>query len=287
MKFTALSIIPILALACAVLGCREHDEYIQAVERFEELLLNPARLVEGNASSPYAENVVGRADVTNTFIGGELNVEYYFGLFVEADRQNTTQLIGVPRNITMQALVVDPPLAYASFVIDFLQKSINFTVPLQIDFTFRFDDNLLITSYDSTLRRLAQLLKYVLPMLADQIRLELGTDNPSDAEVVAQRAIIDICNIATEHCVEDLLQYESFDACVDFLSHTPFGDAWEGGQNTTWCRYIHKNLVLLRPEIHCPHVGPTGGGMCIERDYLDVVYNAPYTESLVDFNATC
>ncbi len=64
-------------------------------------------------------------------------------------------------------------------------------------------------------------------------------------------------------------------------------------------------MVLLRPDIHCPHVGPTGGDMCskysrllrvdfpvgttmtVDRNYFDVVYNVPYTESLVAFNATC
>lgn len=31
---------------------------------------------------------------------------------------------------------------------------------------------------------------------------------------------------------------------------------------TTWCRYIHRNMVPIRPNIHCAHIGPSGGDMC-------------------------
>lgn len=28
-------------------------------------------------------------------------------------------------------------------------------------------------------------------------------------------------------------------------------------------------MVPLRPEVHCPHIGPTGGGMCADdRTYI-------------------
>jgi hypothetical protein len=32
---------------------------------------------------------------------------------------------------------------------------------------------------------------------------------------------------------------------------------------------IHQNMVPLRPEVHCPHIGPSGGGMCVDdRTYV-------------------
>lgn len=32
---------------------------------------------------------------------------------------------------------------------------------------------------------------------------------------------------------------------------------------------IHQNMVPLRPEVHCPHIGPSGGGMCVDdRTYI-------------------
>ncbi len=25
---------------------------------------------------------------------------------------------------------------------------------------------------------------------------------------------------------------------------------------------VHQNMVAIRPAVHCPHIGPTGGGYC-------------------------
>lgn len=34
-------------------------------------------------------------------------------------------------------------------------------------------------------------------------------------------------------------------------------------------KQIHQNMVPLRPEVHCPHIGPSGGGMCVDdRTYV-------------------
>ena len=27
---------------------------------------------------------------------------------------------------------------------------------------------------------------------------------------------------------------------------------------------VHQNMVPLRPEVHCPHIGPSGGAYCID-----------------------
>jgi hypothetical protein len=43
---------------------------------------------------------------------------------------------------------------------------------------------------------------------------------------------------------------------------------------------MHKNMVQFRPQVHCPHIGPTGGDMCIARDYLDIVMGYPFSETL-------
>jgi hypothetical protein len=31
------------------------------------------------------------------------------------------------------------------------------------------------------------------------------------------------------------------------------------------CRHLHVPMLPLRPNVHCPHIGPSGGGMCIDR----------------------
>lgn len=37
------------------------------------------------------------------------------------------------------------------------------------------------------------------------------------------------------------------------------------------CRHLHVPMLPLRPSVHCPYINPTGGDMCIARDYRQVV----------------
>ena len=35
---------------------------------------------------------------------------------------------------------------------------------------------------------------------------------------------------------------------------------------------VHQSMVPLRPDVHCPHIGMTGGGYCNDDvDYLQTV----------------
>lgn len=60
-------------------------------------------------------------------------------------------------------------------------------------------------------------------------------------------------------------QYSSEAECVRFLTReVRFGASHEMGLDTLLCRMVHSPMVALRPEVHCPHVGPTGGDMCTD-----------------------
>ena len=57
-----------------------------------------------------------------------------------------------------------------------------------------------------------------------------------------------------------------------------FGEAWELGRNTLLCRMVHQNMVPLRPGVHCAHVGPRGGGMCVDdKTYVQTVEEGYFT----------
>lgn len=62
-------------------------------------------------------------------------------------------------------------------------------------------------------------------------------------------------------------------------------------------------MVKYRPDIHCPHVGPSGGDYCskyristldlifpdilsVPRNYTDIVLNPPFNESLIAYTAS-
>ena len=39
---------------------------------------------------------------------------------------------------------------------------------------------------------------------------------------------------------------------------------------------VHQNMVPLRPTVHCPHIGPTGGGYCTDDVSYVETLNANY-----------
>ncbi|KAE9411122.1 hypothetical protein BT96DRAFT_802077, partial [Gymnopus androsaceus JB14] len=242
---------------------------------------DPASVIDGIVPSPLSPDVVGRVDVTTTFVGQELNNEYLFGLFFEGSEDNSTQLIGTPSTVTVQSAVVEPPVTAVSYIAEMVFPTVNMTVPLQIDMFLAYDDNMKIVSYDAILRRVAEFSAYTIPYLAPQIAKELNTTTTNVTELIQLKTATDVCAVSTQYCTGANQQYESNDACMTFMTALPFGETWQGGMNTGWCRYVHKNMVKYRPEVHCPHIGPTGGDMCIDRDYIEVVDTNPFNQTLL------
>ncbi|KAK0504310.1 hypothetical protein EDD18DRAFT_1345201 [Armillaria luteobubalina] len=230
--------------------------YLGALFEFVDDFINSTSIIEHGKASKMADNVVGRVDITTYFVGQELNNEYLYGLFLEGSRANTTQLIPTPVGFTLQALVIEQPVVFN-------------------------DTDMTITSYDSTLRRWSQVWDYYIPLLVPKAAEELmaanttGVDYANSTDIIVHRAAADICTEAQTHCLGENQQYESYEQCVQFLT-----------KGTGFCRYIHKNMVKYRPEVHCPHVGPSGGDYCIPRNYTDIVLNPPFNESLIAYMAS-
>ncbi|KAG7449903.1 uncharacterized protein BT62DRAFT_928660 [Guyanagaster necrorhizus] len=220
-----------------------------------------------------------------------LNTEYLYGIFSNVASLNTTQLIGLPSGASIQSLAIEGPVVSASVILEVYYKTIDYTLPMQTDLWMRFDDDLKIKFYDMTLRRLPWAFDFLLPKLAPTIAEELGASyNGTDADnqaLAAQRAIADICSTAMEYCTGDNQVYDSNESCMQFLAdEVPFGEAWQGGQNTTICRYVYKNMVKFRPDVHCPQISPSGGDMCIPRSYENVTEDFPFVSTLVAPNAS-
>lgn len=109
-----------------------------------------------------------------------------------------------------------------------------------------------------------------------------------------------ICSTAQMYCIgPQLQQYQNTTQCYNYLTkQTRFGEAyelgtylngslpvgviiiWVIGRNTLLCRMVHQNMVPLRPEVHCPHIGPSGGGYCVDTpsyaDTIDANYFSNY-----------
>ncbi|TDL18472.1 hypothetical protein BD410DRAFT_793173 [Rickenella mellea] len=242
------------------------------------------RVTEIGASINYTlfdPDVIGRVDITNTFYGNELNTEYLFGAFSSFGTSKTTSLIGVPLNSTISELVIQGDTVSLSLIAMF-----NWTVkivPVQVNFFFKFDDEGKVTQYDAQLVHSSWLFQTVLPGFIPILAKELGlpvTTNPFI--LVAKRAAMDICAEHDQFCTGENLQYKSTEECMNFIETAiPFGDYWQAGQNSGICRYLHKAMVSRRPSVHCPHIGPSGGDMCIDRDYEETVTKNPFKKPFI------
>lgn len=159
---------------------------------------------------------------------------------------------------------------------------------------WRFDDEGAVIKYDAWI-----------PSLDDWIELVDGapTTDPEYRSQTIQR----VCGAADSLCNGKNKQWDSVEECIVDLSQRSYGtynDAW--GDNVV-CRTIHVVLTQSRPEVrpppwqspsepreppltlatqhHCPHVGPTGGGKCVEvpypEDFLDDegLYGEPVGET--------
>ncbi|CAF1406100.1 unnamed protein product [Rotaria sp. Silwood1] len=88
-----------------------------------------------------------------------------------------------------------------------------------------------------------------------------------------QAKINTICNVTQRFCTGTLQQYSSFNDCQQFLrTQIPYGSYDRADQGNVICRFVHTYFVPLLPSIHCPHVGPTGGGACTDKT-IDFYYN--------------
>ncbi|KAI9029195.1 hypothetical protein DFJ74DRAFT_754741 [Hyaloraphidium curvatum] len=67
---------------------------------------------------------------------------------------------------------------------------------------------------------------------------------------------------------------ERFADCVAFMNSIPYGSFDRANSNTATCRALHALMTPYSPEVHCLHVGKTGGPKCI-----DFTYDSYYQES--------
>lgn len=156
-------------------------------------------------------------------------------------------------------------------------------VPITMDTFIAWNDRGEVLQYDSTFRWFGFLLDTLIATAAKKL------GSPSIAEAtnnLAYRLATGICQVHDKHCTGASKQYGDNAECMDFLTGSiRFGKDYELGRNTLLCRSIHQQMVQFRPEVHCPHIGPSGGGMCVddqnyEEKVLEKVFtNAPFVSA--------
>ncbi|KAG9647851.1 hypothetical protein KCU95_g9871, partial [Aureobasidium melanogenum] len=142
---------------------------------------------------------------------------------------------------------------------------------LNTEYLFGLFANIALNPDAFTLLGNFRYLEWQLNSTISSISAHLNLSSSVDiTSLLHQKLSQSICTTATTFCNGTNLQYANQTACEDYLyNKTRFGEGWEWGMDTVSCRMIHQNMVPLRPEVHCPHIGPTGGGMCADdRTYV-------------------
>lgn len=205
------------------------------------------------------EQVQGRVDITRTFDGDELNREYIFGLFADPGH---VSLVGVPINYSITQFTANDNIASATTIVTFNATTFGVLVPVTIDTWIEFNTDGKITQYDATFRW----FEYLLDFLLEGTAAKINATSPDQAvKYISDILVKTICATHEENCTGDNQQYDNSSACYDYLTETVrFGKSYELGRDTLLCREVHEHMVPLRPDVHCSHIGPSGGNYCVD-----------------------
>lgn len=92
--------------------------------------------------------------------------------------------------------------------------------------------------------------------------IQAGTGFDFGALLIQKFVAGGLCPMIQQRCTGANQVYSSVLDCALELELKPFGSFDEAWGDTVVCRVIHLILTQVRPDVHCPHVGPTGGGKC-------------------------
>lgn len=239
-------------------------------------------------STLFADNVQGRVDITNTFDGPELNTEYVFGLFANIAKNNTFNLLPVPISSQPRGLIINGNIAATSSVINFRHAATGIEMPMVVDTWIRVNDEGKIDQYEATFKRhdwyFDVLYGLLTPFVANSQNISVDTlnNNITYRDTIFQKLVGEsVCKIHEEYCTGENQQYASVDDCMGFMMSIPLGQMYQLGQNTAVCRMLHQEMVPERPSVHCAHIGPSGGDMCVERNYTEVTEEVYFRHLLI------
>ncbi|KAJ7293066.1 hypothetical protein C8J57DRAFT_1490531 [Mycena rebaudengoi] len=254
-----------LVLASSAMADPSLQQMLGFLQRFVHDFAYP-HIIETAKNITYPGFADGRFDITGTFVGNELNTEYIFGLFsgLATGASVSTPLLGTPLNETLAATLSKFPLC---------ETSIGRSPSCLCDSMFMFNDDGLVTQYDGGIFRSAATFNNIWPKLAKHLKVELGLPRHTcDTVALQTRAALDICSQHEKFCLGKLVQYKSTASCINFvMTQMPFGEVWQGGQNTAFCRC--RSVP--------PHIGPTGGDMCFDHSIEQLILTNPFPKPFV------
>lgn len=72
------------------------------------------------------------------------------------------------------------------------------------------------------------------------------------------------CGVYLDGCA-DHSEYANMQDCLDNCAQWPSGAASDTASDSLGCRLYHATVAASTdPDVHCPHAGPSGAGMCVD-----------------------
>ncbi|KAJ7932816.1 hypothetical protein B0H13DRAFT_2227550 [Mycena leptocephala] len=246
-----------------------HKRNRETIQKIYDLTVFPANvkiITDGASAVPaglFNQNATGRVTPLGEFVGFQDSIEYFFGL---APLPTSNARNNAFSNATLAEFTSGCPEVAAS-VVYLTLSTFNpdnstgpfITVLKEIAF-WRFDDEGAVLKYDAWI-----------PDLDLYLNVSHGFDVYTPAAM--NNTIQGICQLQAQTCVGNNAVYNGVSDCTQTLAAKPFGRSDETWGDNVVCRMIHVVLTKIRPEVHCPHVGPTGGGKCVDVAYNDVYFN--------------
>ncbi|KAK4140465.1 uncharacterized protein C8A04DRAFT_32049 [Dichotomopilus funicola] len=215
----------------------------------------------GGAGVPdglFSHKVVGRVDPVGNFTDFEGSIEYFFAL-APLPQGNAAKAAITSYQITefsSQCPGVAASVVYlhCSVVNPGAPDHGKPLPPLKQVAFWKFDHKGAVLKYDAWIPNLNSWVKSTTGLNADNAQFRAAS-------------IEQICGATQLRCQGNNTQWNSTEECVATLSQKDYGSYDEAWGDNIVCRSIHVVLTQVRPDDHCPHVGPTGGGKCVNIDY--------------------
>ncbi|KAL9611113.1 MAG: hypothetical protein Q9167_004217 [Letrouitia subvulpina] len=267
-----------LAISCAGNAQYGHHGFekrnFDTIEKIYGLTLYPQNVVlsaKGSSAVPkglFNQNATGRITPIGNFTGFDDSTEYFYAI---TPRGQPPSGAGFSKFEIVSFVTGCPQVAattayFTATVVDPTAENFGqYLTTLKQTAFWQFDEDGAVLRYDAALPSLRLFTS----------TLEFGppgtTADPS--KNFQQTVIENVCQSVDETCIGGNKQYASKSECCRFLNDKPYGDGDNIWADSVTCRNVHTLLAQVRPNIHCPHVGPTGGGKCIDPEYNDVYFD--------------
>ncbi|KAI0031128.1 hypothetical protein K488DRAFT_52754 [Vararia minispora EC-137] len=257
---------------------------IQSIHNLTVYPNNVPIITSGVSAVPpglFSQNVTGRVTPVGNFSGFGDNIEYFFALAPMPQ----TNAAGVAFYEAEIVEYVSGCANVASSVVYFHTGPVNNvtggllspnapTASLKQVAFWRFDDAGLVTHYDAWIPTLQLWVS--------------ATSGINYADPLVQEGLVaqQLCPQIQQRCTGANEQYPDVETCVADLSQKPFGSFDEAWGDNNVCRLIHLILTVVRPDVHCPHVGPLGGNGPDNFKCVNISFNDPsyYTNDDILFS---